>query len=186
MSVTDDYRWLENWDDPKVKAWVAAQNAYTQSYVSKLPQRPAIVEFLEKGRGSKPIVSLPGLPVCRRNPLCDKVRSGEVRRDAGGLHLGGRQGQRTHRGRSQHIGRREGLPASWYRPSPDGRLIGMALSTGGSEDGSLYVFDTTNGKQVGEVVPRVQFGTAGGDMAWNGGRLGLLLHPLSPGQRAAG
>src|SRR5580698_5959312 len=50
LSVTDDYRWLENWDDPKVKAWVAAQNAYTQSYVSKLPQRPAIVEFLKKSR----------------------------------------------------------------------------------------------------------------------------------------
>src|SRR5277367_3691996 len=50
VSVVDDYRWLENWDDPKVKAWVAAQTAYTQSYVSNLPQRPAIVEFLKKSR----------------------------------------------------------------------------------------------------------------------------------------
>src|SRR5271163_3175840 len=50
VSVVDDYRWLENWDDPKVKAWVAAQNAYTQSYVSNLPQRPAILEFLKKSR----------------------------------------------------------------------------------------------------------------------------------------
>src|SRR5277367_7201882 len=50
VSVIDDYRWLENWDDPKVKAWVAAQNAYTQSYVSTLRQRPAIVEFLKKSR----------------------------------------------------------------------------------------------------------------------------------------
>src|SRR5271154_7077017 len=50
VSVVDDYRWLENWDDPKVKAWVAAQNAYTQSYVSTLRQRPAIVEFFKKSR----------------------------------------------------------------------------------------------------------------------------------------
>ena len=50
VSVVDDYRWLENGDDPKVKAWVAEQNAYTQSYVSTLPQRPAIVEFLKKSR----------------------------------------------------------------------------------------------------------------------------------------
>ena len=56
--------------------------------------------------------------------------------------------------------------ASWYKPSPDGRLVGMALSTGGSEDGSLYVFEVATGKQTGEIVPRVQFATGGGDMAW--------------------
>ncbi|MGC1293623.1 MAG: hypothetical protein WA869_01160, partial [Alloacidobacterium sp.] len=50
VSVVDDYRWLENGADPKVKAWVADQNAYTQAYVSKLPQREAVVSFLKKVR----------------------------------------------------------------------------------------------------------------------------------------
>jgi prolyl oligopeptidase len=50
VSVVDDYRWLENGDDPKVKAWVAAQNAYTQAYLSKLPQRAGIVDFLKATR----------------------------------------------------------------------------------------------------------------------------------------
>jgi len=50
VTVVDDYRWLENGDDPKVKEWGAAQNAYSQEYLSKLPQREAIVDFLKKVR----------------------------------------------------------------------------------------------------------------------------------------
>jgi prolyl oligopeptidase PreP (S9A serine peptidase family) len=50
VSVVDEYRWLENGDDPKVKAWVAGQNAYSQDYLSNLPQREAIVSFLKKAR----------------------------------------------------------------------------------------------------------------------------------------
>src|SRR5215471_10172672 len=42
VKVTDDYRWLENWDDPAVKQWSAAQNARTRQYFDHLPSRPAI------------------------------------------------------------------------------------------------------------------------------------------------
>ncbi len=41
VKVTDDYRWLENWDDPAVKQWSAAQNARTREYLDHLPARPA-------------------------------------------------------------------------------------------------------------------------------------------------
>ena len=39
VKVTDDYRWLENWSDPKVKAWSEAQNACARSYLEGLPGR---------------------------------------------------------------------------------------------------------------------------------------------------
>jgi len=42
VTVTDDYRWLENWDDPEVKQWSAAQNARTREYLDRLPSRPAM------------------------------------------------------------------------------------------------------------------------------------------------
>src|SRR5215471_14252162 len=42
VKVTDDYRWLENWDNPEVKQWSAAQNAHTREYLDHLPARPAI------------------------------------------------------------------------------------------------------------------------------------------------
>lgn len=35
--VHDDYRWLEDETDPKVKEWVESQNEYTQKWLSDLP-----------------------------------------------------------------------------------------------------------------------------------------------------
>ena len=48
VKVTDDYRWLENWDDPEVKQWSAAQNARSREYLDHLPARPAIVQMLKQ------------------------------------------------------------------------------------------------------------------------------------------
>src|ERR1700719_2408962 len=48
VKVADDYRWLENWDDPAVKQWSAAQNARTREYLDHLPSRPAIKDRLKQ------------------------------------------------------------------------------------------------------------------------------------------
>ncbi|MGH9201156.1 MAG: hypothetical protein ACRD2A_07975 [Vicinamibacterales bacterium] len=44
--------------------------------------------------------------------------------------------------------------------------MAVSLSRGGSEDGDLHVFDVETGRQVGEVIPHVQYPTAGGSAAW--------------------
>ena len=54
----------------------------------------------------------------------------------------------------------------WYELSPDGRLVAVSLSRGGSEAGDVYVYDVETGRQTHEVIPRVNTGTAGGDLAW--------------------
>ncbi len=48
VRVTDDYRWLEDWDNPEVKQWSAAQNARTRAYFDHLPSRPAIKQRLQQ------------------------------------------------------------------------------------------------------------------------------------------
>ncbi len=48
VKITDDYRWLENWDDPEVKQWSAAQNARSREYLDHLPARPAIRQMLKQ------------------------------------------------------------------------------------------------------------------------------------------
>jgi prolyl oligopeptidase len=56
----------------------------------------------------------------------------------------------------------------WYQPSPDASIVAASLSKGGSEDGDLYLFDVKTGRQLADVVPRVQFPTGGGSVAWTG------------------
>jgi prolyl oligopeptidase PreP (S9A serine peptidase family) len=54
----------------------------------------------------------------------------------------------------------------WLVPSPDATKVAVSLSEGGSEDGSLHIFDVATGKDTGEVIPRVQYPTGGGSLAW--------------------
>src|SRR5262249_1130282 len=41
-----------------------------------------------------------------------------------------------------------------------------SLSKGGTESGDVHVFDVETGGEAGDVVPRVNGGTAGGSVAW--------------------
>jgi prolyl oligopeptidase len=54
----------------------------------------------------------------------------------------------------------------WFVPSPDAKLVAVSLSENGSEDGTVHVFDVATGKESGEAIPRVQFPTGGGSLAW--------------------
>ncbi len=60
-----------------------------------------------------------------------------------------------------------GTAIDFYVPSHDGRLAAVCLSKGGSEDGSLYFYDTETGQALGDVVPRVNYPTGGGSATWN-------------------
>src|SRR4051812_21724997 len=46
VSVADDYAWLENFDDPAVKAWVAEENRLTRSMLDAVPEREVIAQRL--------------------------------------------------------------------------------------------------------------------------------------------
>src|SRR5262249_48076698 len=53
-----------------------------------------------------------------------------------------------------------------YLPSGDARLVAVSLSEGGTEDGTVHVYERATGKETGDVIPRVNGGTAGGSGTW--------------------
>ena len=59
-----------------------------------------------------------------------------------------------------------GTAIDWFVPSPDGSLVAVSLSEGGSENGTLHVYDVATRKEIGDPIPNVQYPTAGGSMAW--------------------
>ncbi len=163
--VEDPYRWLENGADPTVREWTAQQTARTRAYLDGLPVRARLHERLEKyiSESSPRYYSLthaggdvfamyfdparqqPSLRVL--GPALDPATARTVL-DPNALDPDG------------------ATAIDWYVPSPDGKRVAVSMSKGGSEDGSLHVFDTATGKQVDEVIPNVNFPTAGGDLAW--------------------
>src|SRR4029079_7478465 len=62
----------------------------------------------------------------------------------------------------------------FFVPSPDKKLVAVSLSKNGSESGDVHVLDVATGKEQGDVIARVNGGTAGGSVAWNAGGTGLF------------
>jgi len=164
-SVADPYRWLENGSDPAVREWTAKQSTRTRAYLDALPVRAKLRTRLEKyiSESSPRYYSLHAADGAVFAMYFDPARQQPS------LRL---LGPELDPAKARNILDPNVLDPSgamaidWYKPSPDGKRVAVSLSKGGSEDGSLYVFDTATGKQVGEVIPRVNFPTAGGDVAW--------------------
>jgi prolyl oligopeptidase len=165
IKVVDDYRWLENWDDPAVKQWSAAENTRTREYLDALPSRPAIKGRLEQLIGaSAGYFALQYRPAtlfamkfdpAKQQPYLVAMPSPDAAASARVIvdpNAGSDKGS---------------MSIQFYVPSLDGRLVAAALTENGSEDSAARVFDTATGKEVGDRVPRVNFATAGGSIAWN-------------------
>jgi len=165
VAVTDPFRWLENANDERVKAWSLAQDARTRRYLDGLAVRKPIFTQLMKqisatssryfsiqAEGGRlfalldqPPKQQPMIAVMGEDANPDHAR---IVVDPNTLNPAGT------------------TAIDWYVPSPDGRLVAVSLSDNGSEEGSLHVFDVATGQPVAEIIPRVQFPTGGGSMAW--------------------
>jgi prolyl oligopeptidase len=164
--VTDPYRWLEEADNPRVKAWTAEENKRTADYFSGLPYRTTLhdrVAGLIDGASG----GWSGLQV--RGTTLFAIHADPQRQQPVLIALD--RHADPAKGRiildPNQIDPSGATSFDWYVPSPDGRLIAASLSKNGSEDGAVHIFETKTGRETGEVVPRVQFPTAGGSLAWH-------------------
>ncbi len=165
VTVADPYRWLENGDDTRVIAWEQAENARARAALDALPARPAIAARLKSLYGGaspswrflrmqgghvfalvtappkqQPMVAVldPDLDLAHQRIVIDPNTIDPT-------------GQTT---------------IDWFVPSPDGTLVAASISHNGSEDGTVHVFRVADGHETGDVVPRAQFPTGGGSLAW--------------------
>jgi prolyl oligopeptidase len=165
IKVTDDYRWLENWDNPEVKQWSAAQNARTREYLDHLASRPAVKERLAQliSAGSARYYNLQfrggtlfamKFQPPKQQPLLVAMHSAD---DPGSEKVVFDPNAASSKG---------SVAVDFYVPSLDGKYVAAALSENGSEDASGHVFEVATGKELADAVPRVNFATAGGSIDW--------------------
>ena len=165
VKVADPYRWLENASDPKVETWSDAQNARTRSYLDHLSDRTAVQGRLSalikatspsyssfEARGPH-VFALYNDPKFQQPMLVtlDAAADPASRKailDPNVLDAGGH------------------TAIDWFVPSGDGSKVAISLSKNGSEDGTVHVYDVASGKEIEAPIPRVQFPTAGGSLAW--------------------
>jgi prolyl oligopeptidase len=172
VTVEDPYQWLEQDDDSQVKAWSSAQNQRTRRYLDNLPDHATIEKQLTEWYGKtspsySSVVSRPGIlfamkfqPPKQQQLLvtlssADELKSEKVVLDPNVLDAKGT------------------TAIDWFVPSLDGKQVAVSLSKAGSEDGTLYFYETATGKALPDTIARVQYPTAGGSAAWNADGTGV-------------
>jgi len=173
VKVVDDYRWLENGANPKVKAWSEAQNARARAFLDRLPGRRALAARIEHLAIARPAsIASPVVRGGKTFAVCDDPAHKQQPWIVLLPSLATAEGMRA-------VVDPNALDPSgqtafdWFEPSPDGSRVAVSLSRGGSENGTLHVFDVVSGRETGDVIPRVQVGTAGGSVAWAADGKGL-------------
>jgi prolyl oligopeptidase len=172
VTVAEAYRWLENFDDPEVLAWNNAQNRYSRALLDAVAGRAPIEARLrtlytatsaehyglETRQGM--IFAIKNQPP-QEQPLLVLLESAEdlaserVLLDPNQLDPSGK------------------TTIDFYEPSLDGRLVAVSLSENGSEEGTLHVYEVATGRELGDLIPRVTYPTAGGSVAWNANGTGI-------------
>ena len=165
VRITDDYRWLEDWNDPAVKQWSAAENARTREYLDHLSVRPAIKSRLRQLANAH-LVTYSGLQFRAgmlfaqkhqpplQQPLLVVMRSAD---DPASTRVIFDPNAASAKG---------SLAVDFFVPSFGAKYVAAALSQNGSEDAAAHVFEVATGKQLRDIIPRVNFATAGGSIAW--------------------
>ncbi len=162
--VTDDYRWLEK-NDPQVRAWTEAQTRRAQSYLDALPVHREIVAWLEQLMRLRS-VDYYGIETAGGKLFALKSQPGKQQDMLVAMESPDRPG--TERVVDPNVLDRSGHTAiQFFVPSLDGKLVAVCLSAGGSENGTVHVYETATAKAMTDVVPRVNFATAGGSVAWD-------------------
>ena len=163
QTVPDPYQWLEDWDEEEVKTWSRAQNATARRFLDALPYRDEIRMRVEEVSSGDTVSYFSGQRIGDRawfikyQPPREQPYLVEVRPDGSAEKSVFDPTEFDASGATS---------IEWYRVSPNGKLLAIALTESGAEVADLYLFDLTSGKQVDEVVPRVNVPTAGGDLAW--------------------
>lgn len=166
VRVTDDYRWLEDWSNPETQAWSNAENKYARQYLDGIKGREQLREqlkaieskpsarFFNLQYGGKQLFAMRQIPPKEQPFLVtlgsvDDLNSSRVVVDPAQIDASGH------------------TAIDFFVPSHDGKYVAVSMSHGGSESGDVRIYETATGKALGETIPRVNGGTAGGSVAWN-------------------
>ena len=170
QTVTDPYRWLEDWHEGKVADWLKAQDTYTRSALNGIPGRDkflARVKALDTASTRVRNAQIWGgtLFYLKADPGADNVK----------LYVK-EEGSPERLLLDPELLTKDGVHTSidYFQPSLDGKLVAYGISPGGSENSVLHVLQTATGKALPDAIDRARFGA----VSWLPGNKSFLYNRL--------
>jgi prolyl oligopeptidase len=149
--VEDPYQWLEDQQSAETRAWITAQNKYTQDYLSQVKNRSAITEALDKLQK----VNEETTPILRagryfyEERLADQNQASIYMRT--GLHT-----PETKLVDPATLGDAN-TSVAIADVSSDGKLLVFEVRHGGADEGSYHVLRVDDDKELPDVLPSARY-----------------------------
>ncbi len=153
--VADPYRWMEDLNAPDLAAWVKAENAVTEDYLSRLPMRAWFKTRITE-LWNYPKV---GLPFREAGRLFYSKNSGLQRQSVWYTRtsLDGAERMVIDPNTLSPDG---SIALSSLSPSPDGRYLVDGVSQGGADWQTFLVRELDSGKQLADTLRWIKFSGA--------------------------
>ncbi|HYL10761.1 MAG TPA: prolyl oligopeptidase family serine peptidase [Candidatus Acidoferrales bacterium] len=151
VEIADPYRWLEDQESPETRAWIDAQNKFTDSTIKPLPGRNA----LERQLAALLKVSSFSLPLERGGRYFFTMRLPD--QDQAVLYY-----RQDANGANQVLvdpleGGDHTTTVNLLSATPDGKLIAYAIRNGGKDEVTPHLIDVDSRKLLPDAFPETRY-----------------------------
>ncbi|GAB3261268.1 prolyl oligopeptidase family protein [Chitinimonas naiadis] len=145
--ISDPYRWMEDMKSADFRDWLKAQANYADGVLATIPGRTALKQRLTELADAS--VSVAGIEQAAGRLFYLKTEPGKNGRR---LYVRDAKGERLLLDPDTFGSAEAHVAIDWYSPSPDGHLIAVGVSAGGSEDSELRLLDLRTGEWLKERI----------------------------------
>jgi len=150
--IVDNYRWLEDANRADTKAFIDAENAYTQRYMEQAKMRPQFADDLDQLEH----VSAWGVPIQRGNDLFfEKIVAGEGQASIYVRHGWAEKDKRLID--PAQFSRDSNTSVGLADVSRDGSLVAYEVRDGGADETTVHFYNVKTGKTLFDVLPSADY-----------------------------
>jgi prolyl oligopeptidase len=150
--IIDSYRWLEDQNSPETRAWIDAQNAYSDGILTKLPGREAIAQQI--GAMIK-VDSMSGPQVTNGRYFFSKRQADQ---DQSSLFMRkGLQGKDELLVDPLPMSPKHTVTVNLMDVAHDGSLVAYAVREGGADETTPHLLDVDSHKELADSFPKARY-----------------------------
>jgi|SRR5579859_465651 len=149
VEITDPYRWLEDQNSPRTRAWIEEQTAYTRAYFDAIPDRKQIRERVRELMAFKEVISEPWVV----GDLYFFLKRGEDKEQPAIVMRDGLFGNETILVDPELRATGTSTAVSIVAISLDARFLAYSVRQGGTDHAALEIFDIERNTLLPDCLP---------------------------------